>query len=900
MSEKHNKSQADSDAKSFEFMSKIIYDLATDGNAPEMIRLTDQWAEELQSAPSSDPLDMLELAILRAWALYSCNDYHAANDQLIEILGHVSWMLDSFTRPGNKADIDRLERANRVKGNALNQLGQLFTGPAGNIPAGLEFLRAALDLRKENPKDRLAYAQTLANIAGAEQKLGHPEAALAALEEAIGVLEKNADQGPFSEYPEMLANLGDIHHALENQDLARTTLERALSAAISQFGADSMVTARIHARLGYLMLSDWDMPHDADRHLTRALIIAVRSRAESSSVSVASGNLQTPVDLFMLLDPFTSNVGVHLAWSCWKNGEQARSIRLIERYGVRDDILLRHACEMASEDRRLARLTQERFKIDLALSMTEELPGNSMLRTIALEAVMRRKGLGMLVSAEMAAVPVYRRSEQGEGLRTKAISERAELTRGMLGEILDKDLSDLRMSAELSEFMAGTMQRRNDMRRISDPAFDADDLVSGIWRLVRWTKPVKYLSEALPEDGALVEFVFYLSMLKRENQQVPVPRLGAFVLVSRSISPAFIPLGSVKEILSLMADYHSAVGAISSTEGLDHDLESDLIRVDQTGSALRERIFDPIVSALDGRTKLTVGPDGPIAAVSLASLPFRECYLVNYYEISYYGNLNDLTGSDVNEIEAGPPIVIADPDFDAGAPENPEEREGFGRLPFTRTEGLDVGALLGVEPLMGEAACEACLRDASSPVIVHIACHGWHLGQTVRQGKVPGWARHPRLRRLFNEKAPTWRERSGLALAGFNSAWAGFELPPDLGDGLLTAGDACNLNLAGTSLVVLSACETGQADTFLLEGDYGLRRAMLVAGARSVISSAWQIPDRATQEFMHIFYDEICKGSNKSAALRRAAINMQSKFSHPYYWGSFMLYGGTESISFLS
>ena len=130
--------------------------------------------------------------------------------------------------------------------------------------------------------------------------------------------------------------------------------------------------------------------------------------------------------------------------------------------------------------------------------------------------------------------------------------------------------------------------------------------------------------------------------------------------------------------------------------------------------------------------------------------------------------------------------------------------------------------------------------------------------------------------------------RSGLALAGFNIRSSG----PD--DGVLTALEVANLNLDGTQLVVLSACETGVGDIANGEGVYGLRRSFALAGAETQLMSLWQVSDDGTSDLMARYYDKLTNGMGRSEALRETQLEMihgEGDYSHPYYWAAFILSG---------
>src|SRR5690606_35049509 len=106
--------------------------------------------------------------------------------------------------------------------------------------------------------------------------------------------------------------------------------------------------------------------------------------------------------------------------------------------------------------------------------------------------------------------------------------------------------------------------------------------------------------------------------------------------------------------------------------------------------------------------------------------------------------------------------------------------------------------------------------------------------------------------------------RSGLALRGANLMKDGAE------DGILTALEASSLDLHGTKLVVLSACETGVGEVRLGQGVDGLRRALFIAGAETQVMSLWQGDDFATEKLMRLYYEGLARGEGRAEALRKA------------------------------
>jgi len=116
----------------------------------------------------------------------------------------------------------------------------------------------------------------------------------------------------------------------------------------------------------------------------------------------------------------------------------------------------------------------------------------------------------------------------------------------------------------------------------------------------------------------------------------------------------------------------------------------------------------------------------------------------------------------------------------------------------------------------------------------------------------------------------------------------------------VTAEEIALLNLRGTELVVLSACQTGLGDVSLGEGVYGLRRAFLYAGARTLVTSLFEVPDRDTRDLMKHFYRNLAAAQTKAVAFhgaQRAMLQHRRQANgaaHPFFWASFVLVGDPD------
>jgi CHAT domain-containing protein len=193
--------------------------------------------------------------------------------------------------------------------------------------------------------------------------------------------------------------------------------------------------------------------------------------------------------------------------------------------------------------------------------------------------------------------------------------------------------------------------------------------------------------------------------------------------------------------------------------------------------------------------------------------------------------------------------------------------------------------------LLERAAVEVSLKTSRSPRILHLATHGFFLpDQQPPEMETSGRGSR------FSQRLENPLLRSGLALAGANTWLRGGTPPPEAEDGLLTAEDVSGLDLLATQLVVLSACETGLGQVQIGEGVFGLRRAFMLAGAKTLVMSLWKVSDHETQQLMGYFYQGILKGRHRADALREAQLALKAAYPHPRYWGAFICQGDPSPL----
>ncbi|MDQ3254523.1 MAG: CHAT domain-containing protein, partial [Acidobacteriota bacterium] len=207
----------------------------------------------------------------------------------------------------------------------------------------------------------------------------------------------------------------------------------------------------------------------------------------------------------------------------------------------------------------------------------------------------------------------------------------------------------------------------------------------------------------------------------------------------------------------------------------------------------------------------------------------------------------------------------------------------FAPLSATAQEGQAIKSLFPEAMLLaGARAAEATLKQAAAPRLLHIATHGFFLTDASSAIGTSG----PRAI-TANVRIEHSLLRSGLALTGANLRQSFDD------DGILTALEASGLNLWGTKLVVLSACDTGLGEVKNGEGVYGLRRAFVLAGTETLVMSLWPVSDYVTRELMTNYYQGLKQGQGRGEALRQVQLGMlkRKERQHPFYWASFIQSG---------
>ena len=296
--------------------------------------------------------------------------------------------------------------------------------------------------------------------------------------------------------------------------------------------------------------------------------------------------------------------------------------------------------------------------------------------------------------------------------------------------------------------------------------------------------------------------------------------------------------------------------------------------------------WEPIQNEIGQYSTLFLSPDGVYNQLNLEAIPTPDGkYVIDNSNIVIVSNTKDLYLRKVKSRIAGSSntaTMFGNPTFYLTA-----SRGSIPPLPGTEKEVAELQTLLKTQgwktsEYTESTASEERVKELDSPKIFHIATHGFYTPDSTPDNSI-----------TENEAEQTENPllKTGLLLKGAGDLLEKTKYNYNLESGILTAYEAMNLNLDKTDLVVLSACETGLGEISNGEGVYGLQRAFLVAGAKTLIMSMFKVDDAATQKLILNFYRKWLTTGNLRQSFVDAKKELRVEYPEPIYWGAFMMIG---------
>jgi CHAT domain-containing protein/tetratricopeptide (TPR) repeat protein len=701
-----------------------------------------------------------------------------------------------------------------------------------------------------------------------------------------------------------LVNLASIHQQQGTYAEAEVLYRRALSIQERAQGPSHLAVGITLSRLGGLYVEDHTKdPAEAEALLRRALAI-VEQAAGPNHPSVATSLtgladlrerrhedvesarlLQRALEIQeRVLGPSHPDVVrslERLAGIRQRQADYTGAVASLARaFDIRESHLGRNL-PMGSDRQREGYLTLFANDTDHAINLhVRGVPASSAALDLAVTTLLRRKGRALDAASD--SVAVLRRHAPGD---QRVLFDRLAAARVQLAAVTLQ--GPVGASATAYRFNLSRLEESVDQLESELSA------ASAAFRAEAATITRAAVQSAMPAGAALIEYALYRP---RGPTGLPqLPRYIAYVLTSGAASPGWVDLGDARTIDSAVAEWR---------QGLRNPQRRDAVPLGRTVDRL---VMQPVRPLLGPATHLLISADGQLNLIPFAALADEQNrFLIEHSTITYLTSGRDLVRLQDARPRRTAPVVIAAPAFGdpavvAGTASTGRQRVDTSQIFFGPLPGVgdEVRALRQLLPaatiLTGEQATETAAARVAGPEILHVATHGFFLeaqGPRAASTDPPSTMAGTRLGR-WAVAVDNPLLRSGLALVGANRGGRGSD------DGILTALEVSSLDLWGTRLVVLSACDTGVGDVRVGQGVYGLRRALVLAGAESQLMTLWPVSDRSTRDLMVSYYRQITANAGRGEALRRAqlAVLKNARYAHPYYWASFIQSGAWSPLA---
>jgi len=764
---------------------------------------------------------------------------------------------------------------------SLNDLAVLYMRMA-DYESALPLVQRARAIREKvlGPTHPLT-AESMGNLAALYISIKSYDKALPLLEQVVSIKEKRL--GPDNPQTlDSMSNLAELYRGLGKSAKALELLERLAQLKEKSLGPEHPETARALNNLAGYYWSSGDYAKGRAQ-LAKAEAIWEKSLGPNHPDTARALNL--------------------LAALSWSAGDYAHALSYYQRGLAAEDQTLASVFAVSSEEQKLQFLerTQGHYLAALSLIQRQFRKDPAAVR-FGLDLVLRHKGI--VLDAQARARDAIAGHLKGD---TLASWERLSKFRN--------DLAKLLFSGPGEDGAEPYRRRIEDLQEsiASEERFLSEHSGVVAQELAQRQVTTEMLTRRLPRGATLAEFVQIRDWDEKRLVWPTTARYLAFVLTS----DGRLTLVDLGDSASIDAHVASTLAAINDPNFLK-DIAAYTRRCDTELAQLYQQVLQPIEAAAGASGPLIVSPDGELHKVPFAALENGDGkYLVERRAVTYVTSGRDLTRGKSGVAPTMTMLMAANPAFgDRGVFKSsvirarPVRAPDYGPieyppLPGTAEEAQLIPPLVKGEKkvLQGKQATESAVRGTKSPQILHLATHGFFLKDRADDEAFPdplGRGGH----RVFRGGADGPLARSGLALAGANYA----DEVTEGDDGILTALEVTNMDLYGTDLAVLSACETALGQIKTGEGVYGLRRAFVLAGAHNLVMSLWPVSDKITRDLMERFYASYEKGEPVAEALRDAEVQtinyLREKtsaskqgqaFAPVNLWGPFIVQQAAES-----
>lgn len=372
-------------------------------------------------------------------------------------------------------------------------------------------------------------------------------------------------------------------------------------------------------------------------------------------------------------------------------------------------------------------------------------------------------------------------------------------------------------------------------------------------------------------------------------------KVGMLILSHQMAEPVFVPLTDFAELQTDMA----------SLSGLDAKEYAEALYVEDK-LHLYDRLWKPAEPYLRDVKKIYLSPTNITNAIAFNAIKTPDGKtLFDHYDIHQMTTTAFVALPEKENTKAFSTAIFGGIFYDEGqeteaATVSTRKKNGhrgadieaFSFLKGTIEEAEVITEVLkkkgNVKSYAGATATEQafCSLSEDSPSLIHLATHGFFISSNDIVDNTPYFDRYPATK--YHSM-----QRSGLAFANANDTWLGDTSREHGNDGILNANEIATLNLSGTKLVTMSACQTALGD-YGTDGVFGLQRGFKQAGVHSIMASLWNVDDKCASDFMSSFYTTWTNGSSLHESLRQTITCIRGSYPSPYYWAAFILLDGLE------
>ncbi|GCE60930.1 photosystem I assembly protein Ycf3 [Microcystis aeruginosa NIES-4285] len=753
----------------------------------------------------------------------------------------------------------------------------VFYQSQGRYSEAEPLYKQALAIRKQQLGDNHPdTATSLNNLAVFYQSQGRYSEAEPLYKQALAIRKQQlGDNHPLT--ATSLDNLASLYESQGRYSEAEPLYHRSLAIIKQQLGDNHPDTAISLNNLAALYKSQGRYS-EADPLFKQALAIHKQQLGDNHPATATSLN--------------------NLAGLYWSQDDIPQAINYLTQGLAVEEYNLSENLYMGDDKQKQDYMATVSWRTDGVISLNlQAAPNNPEVTRLALKTILERKGRILDVSTNSLQILRQRTDDpESQQLLTQLIEVRTQLSNLTFKkpddfpspEIYRQQLNEVTAKAKEIEGKIGV--RSAEFRSLSQPI-----TLEGIQKLI-------------PANAALVEIVRYQPFNPKapENQRFGIPRYAVYILYPNGDIKAK-DLGEAKPIEDKLIYFRNNLADVDKVTGIP---QTPIPQLKESARQLDETLMQPIRQLLGNTKTILLSPDAALNLIPFEALvDENNQYLVENYHITYLTSGRDLLRLKDKFASQQSPLIVADPFYGKAGEKVALTRSAGEKVALTRSIDLseftfpglpgteqEAKAIKNILPqstvLTGSQATENAVKQVKKPNILHIATHGFFKPESNLSERNPGERNSP----LQGERNVVENPllRSGLVLAGVTIGQSAGD------DGVLTALETTNLNLVGTKLVVLSACDTGKGDIKIGQGVYGLRRALVIAGSESQLISLWKVSDDATKDLMVAYYERLQKGEGRSEALRQIQLGMLKgeKQKHPFYWASFIPSGDATSMTF--